>query len=258
MTESDDPFESPRLLIERAREHIGEVDAEIKAFFDRKPYTRVIELDRETGLYAHKIRLTAKLPGRIKAVVKDVASNLRDVLDHAVYGSAVALSGTNLDNTGFPFARDAAGVIGELNSKRLSGNPPEIRALLASFEPHATGNQLLWGLNRIRVPNTHRILVPVGLATLSSTISEGSGTVTSGSQLGYCRWDTTKNEVEYLRLGPGSTFDYKIEISFDVTFENVEALSGEPAISALHAMTSEVERILSAIEAETARILGGR
>jgi len=35
--------------------------------------------------------LTAKLPGRMKAIVKDVAVNLRSALDQAAYGSARAV-----------------------------------------------------------------------------------------------------------------------------------------------------------------------
>ncbi len=78
---SNDLFESPNLLIDRAREHIDELEATIKVFFDRKPYAHVIDLDRKSGQKVYKIRLTANLPGRCRAVLKDVTSNLRDALE---------------------------------------------------------------------------------------------------------------------------------------------------------------------------------
>ena len=256
-----DPFESPRILIERAREQIGEADSNLKAFFDRKPCANVIDFDRETSQQVHKVRLTAKLPERVTAIVKDVTGNLRDALDHAVYACAVALSVDEPTSTGFPFARDAAGVTGELNGKRLSGNPPEIRAFLAAFEPHQTGNQLLWGLNRIRVPKTHRVLIPVLISAGSTSIGIGELRMAgggAGGQIGYSKWDPAKNEVEYMRLPYRSTFKYEMQTSFDVLFGEIEAVGGQPAIGTLNAIAGEVERVVSAIEAETTRIIGAR
>jgi len=45
----DDPFDSPREVLARARDHISDLEARIKAFFDRKPYARVVDFDRDTG-----------------------------------------------------------------------------------------------------------------------------------------------------------------------------------------------------------------
>jgi len=157
-------------------------------------------------------------------------------------------------DTGFPFARNAAGVAGELGGKRLRGNPAEIRPVLESFEPYEGGNDLLWGLNSVRNPNTHRMIVPTGQAVVGTEMSISNATI-KGGKLGYSEWNPAKNELEYMRLGPGSTADYKMSVAFDICFSGTNALSGKPVIASLHAIASEVERVVLTIEAETARHL---
>lgn len=247
-------------LVDRAREHIDEARSKINAFFERRPYALVVDVDRDTGQEVHKIRLTAKIPGSLIAIVKDATSNLRDALDHAVYASAVRLAGGgDPDNTGFPFARDAAGVAGELNGRRLRGNPPEIRPYLASLEPHETGNPILWALNRARNPNTHRILVPVGAASTGTSMRIIEIEASGPSMIGMNKWLPATNEVEFMRLGSqGSKVEYEVQATFQVTFGEVDCLRGKEVLGALDAMASEVKRVVLGIKAETARILSER
>lgn len=257
MSDSDH-FESPKLLLGHAGEHIDRLKNEIKAFFDRQPYTRVIDHDPETRAEVHKVRLTAKLPSKIRLILKDATTNLRDALDHAVYASAVSLGMVNPEKTGFPFATDANHLESELGTWKFKHVPKEIHPTLMGFKPYPAGNDLLVGLNRIRNPNTHRVVVPAGFATMGNEMTMAQGTLTSGSQLGYSRWDATKNEVEYARLGFGSKFDYKVKVAFDVSFGDVGPMAGKPVIPTLREIAAEVERVVFGIEAQTARILRER
>lgn len=250
-----DCFDSPKEVLSRARDHIEDLNARVQAFFDRKPYARVVDYDRETGQDVHKIRLTAQLPGKIAAVAKDALSNLRDALDHAVYASAVALSpGFEPSRTAFPFAENASGVHDKLN-RELLDIPPEIRTLLEGFRPHKTGNQLLWGLCRTRNVKTHRILVPLGTASTGTSLGLTRGRVIGPAELGLNRWNPLKNEVEFLRVGRGSQLEYEVNVAFSVLFSHAEVLGGKEAIGTLHAISREVECILVAIETETHRLL---
>lgn len=248
-----DHFESPKLLLERARENIADLHTRIQSFFDRKPYAPVIDFDSETGQDVHKIRLTAKLPGSLSVVFKDVITNLRDALDHAVYGSAVALGRVNPKNTKFPFADSGAEFEGEIMA--LKDVPPVIRALLESFRPYKRGNETLWALNKLRNQKTHRIIVPLGVCSPGNEISVATMKIVPPAQMGYSRWDATKNEVEYMRVGRGSECKYEVTVAFDVGIGDVPVLAGMPVIATLNGLAAEVERIVLAIEAETARIL---
>lgn len=257
----DYPFDSARTLIARAREHIGCLDASFKAFLETKPYARAIDLDPDTGEQVHKVRLVAKLPRRAEAILKDAASNLRDALDHAVHCSALILDSSFPNCTGFPFATHPNGVAGELESDRLKGIHPEIRALLAGFEPYETGNKLLWGLNRIRVPTTHRMLIPMLIAPDGVFIGPGTfRMVTDGTspKIGYSKWNPAENEVEYMRLPGNATAEYEVNLTVRVVLDNIPALADQEVVSALYAIASEVDRIVSAIEAETHRVFTAR
>ena len=252
-----DHFDSPKEVLSNARDHINDLHARINAFFERKPYAPVIDYDHDTGQDVHKIRLTAKLPGKAIAVAKDALSNLRDCLDHAVYASACTLKpGKAITRTAFPFAYDAAGVHDKLNREFIDISP-EIRTLLEGLCPHKTGNQLLWGLNAARNVKTHRVLVPLAAAAMGNTLSAAEMNIVGGGQFGYSRWDAAKNEVEYLRVGRGSKVKNKVDMSFSVLFGDVEVFGGKDAVATLNAAAGEVQSILLAIEAETCRILRG-
>jgi hypothetical protein len=253
MTCADDPFESPKGLVTHAREHADHLESEIGAFFDKRPYTRVIDYDSDTRQDVHKIRLTAKLPGKLSRILKDCTSNLRDALDHAVYAAAVSLGVKHPKNTGFPFANDATHLDGELARWIFADVPPEIRSCLRGFKPYPGGNDILVALNRIRNPNTHRVIVPVGTANTGGSVSLQHGIV-SEVVMGFSNWDASKNEIEYLRVGRNSQLQYQVQVTFDVTFGDIEIVGGQPVTGVLRKMASEVERVILGLEVETARL----
>ena len=208
MTSADDPFESPKGLVAHAREHADNLESQIRAFFDKRPYARVIEFDPNTGHDVHKVRLTAQVPGRLSRILKDCTSNLRDALDHAVYAAAISLGAINPEKTGFPFANDATHLEDELTSWKFEEVPPEIHPCLRGFKPYPGENDILVALNRIRNPNTHRVIVPVGTASLGNSMSMFGANV-GNMQLGYSRWDAAKNEVKYLQSIEDRSFNTK-------------------------------------------------
>lgn len=253
-----DPFESPDEVLRRAREHIDDLASRIKSFFDRAPYVYFVDYDKDTGQDVHKVRLTAKLPGSLATVAKDVFSNLRDCLDHAVYASAVSVRPERRNRrTAFPFAHDAAGVHDKLNLEFIDV-PPNIRTLLENLRPYKGGNDLLWGLNQTRNTKTHRVLIPLGAASVAKSINIETAHIVGSAQIGYSKWDATKNEVEFMRVGRGSNLKCDVSVSFDVLFDDVEVLAGQPAVAMLNALASEVEGILTSIKVETARMLSAK
>jgi hypothetical protein len=251
-------FDSPRELVGHAREHIDQLEGHIKIFFDRKPYAKVIDFDNETRQQVFKLRITAKLPSPIRLIFKDATSNLRDALDHAVYASAIALGVNNPKKTGFPFANDSVHLQSELGTWKFSDVPREIHPVLMSFNPYPTGNDLLVGLNRMRNPNTHRAIVPIAFADAGNAITASTATIVGGGQLGYSLWDATKNEVEYMRLGIGSTFNGNVEFAFNVTFGDIDIVADKPVVSTLREIANEVDRIVLGLEAETTRLIALR
>ncbi|MFK0161765.1 hypothetical protein [Rhizobium sp. NPDC090279] len=251
----DEAFESAFSSIEWANEQIAELESKIIGFYNSNPFENIKEIDTATGQEIYKVKLIAKLPNRLANLTKDAASNLRDALDHAVYASTRLLTGKqDPGETGFPFGVDAAAVSREVNGKRLKGNAPEIRPVLEAIKPHKGGNDQLYALNRLRNPNTHRLIVPVVAASTSYSMSI-SGSINGPSQIGYNRWDAKKQETEYMRLGIGSQANFSISISFDVLFDAIEQVQGKSVIATLKDMSREVHNAIDTIKEETRLIL---
>jgi len=251
-----DPFHSPKRSIRHALEEIEDAERKATAHFQANT-TTVVEIDPKTGEQVHKIKLSGTMPDKVEIVLKDAVGALRDALDHAVYSATKELISGDPKQTGFPFAKDAAGVQGQLKGRSLSGNAPELHGFLAALDPHEGGNHLLWGLNSVRNPGTHRFIVPVGSAVMMGGLAISEG-VFHGGQIGYSRWDPAKQEVEFMRLHPESRANYEVTPAFHIAFEGSHALSGKPAFGTLREIAGEVERVVLGIEAETARLLRER
>lgn len=255
-----DPFDSPKQLIAHARDEIEEAAKLIAEFSQQQQGKNVVYSDPETGQQMFRIKITGPdLSPKVALCVKDAAANLRDALDHAVFSATVAINGGGEPTkTGFPFAEDMAGVQGRLNGRKLADNAPEIRPVLASFNPYEGGNDILWAMNKIRNPNTHRFVVPVGSAVAAMGMRINHGKLNGPSKIGYSHWDPVRKEVEYMSIGPGSHVDYRVNLAMAIVFKGVPVVEGKDVISTLHEMTSETARVVDVIEAETHNIISGR
>ncbi len=248
MAEDGDPFESPRLLVEGAGQHID-------AFRARLLELRASDWTTPTAGPGGEIIVTPKVvvPPDMKRVLFDITNNLRSALDHAVFASTLALTGEERDGTKFPFGDSASEMRGDAK-RRCKNVPREMVEFLITFEAHREGNHLLWGLNKLRNTKNHRVLVPVG----ASADMVGMGEPSVGTSADY-EWEPATGRFKArLELTPetragGVMFLFRLELLIGTgTFR------GEPALGIFDRLRSEVERVVSAIEAETARILTKR
>jgi hypothetical protein len=126
-----DPLESARLKLARGKKHVDDLKAELRAFNDTHPYEKVIEPNLEAFGQVHlKVKLTKPIPKSITVIVGDAACNLRDALDHAVYGIAAA-NGSTPKEAYFPFARNSASFENTLKG-RCRDVPQEIYPVFPS------------------------------------------------------------------------------------------------------------------------------
>ena len=88
-----DLFQSSYRGINRAQEHINDLEAKIKTFFDAKPYARVVEAHTDGVSQAHKIKLTRQIPEAFADIAADTVYNLRAALDQAGYAIASESTG---------------------------------------------------------------------------------------------------------------------------------------------------------------------
>jgi hypothetical protein len=249
-----DPFESPKLLLARAKENAADFWGRVEAYSKANPWAVVTDPEPETGKQIVKARLTKALPSDARAVFSDAVNNLRHALDQSVNSAAVEIRGGQL-NCYFPFGTDAVDFALIYGSKRYKTIPIEIRPYLNSLQPYAGGDDLLHALNRISGPNKHQALLTIELAVDGF----GGDMTASGSvALGIGPWDSAKNELPIARVGAGTQLNMNFQVVANVTLGGRHAMSGQPALGVLDAFSSKAESIISGIEAETARILRER
>ena len=249
----NDFLQSGRRKIARANAHIGDLKTRESGFFADKPYRFVTEPDPECPEnIVHKLKFIKGIDSVFEDIVADAAFNLRAALDHACYAIAIAYGKVEPKSAYFPIAQSDANGLDKVISGRCKDLPWEISDFIRALKPYPGGNNLLAALNELC--NTHKHAFAVPAAAVAGMV----GVSVNGT--GYFSvprphiWDSAKNEMEIITLGPGAVYDNKFSFIFTITFGEIKIISGQPVVSALSQLAGEVERILVALEAEAIRI----
>jgi len=247
-----DIFQSSNLRLLNANGHINNLHKKIKAFIDTKPYNHIIEPDSEGINQLHKIKFTEPLPDEFATIAADAVDNLRSALDQIWYAIAIVSEAIKPSReANFPFA-DNLTKFERILIKGCKNFPKDILAHLRSFQPYKGGNDLLWALNRICAANKHRMLAPIGILVGGIQINKMTFRGTGG--IPFPTWDRTKHEIIYAIVGPNGNIEYDINIIFDIAFNEVEIVSGQPVIAVLRNLATIVKNIIINLETEIMRL----
>ncbi|MEW6658838.1 MAG: hypothetical protein AB1424_09265 [Thermodesulfobacteriota bacterium] len=252
----DDPFESSKLRLARANEHILIFEKRRKSFLKAKEWTDIVERDPDGINDLHKIKFTKPFPDEFTLIATEALEHLRASLDQAAYAVAVASGTANPKSAYFPFAQDAAGLQTVIKG-RCKNIPSDIVTLFCSFQPYKGGNDLLYALNSVCIANKHRELAKIGIIP-GLTINNIQANSIYGpirATVPQLTWDRRKNEIIYLIVpsNPKPLVHCNIVITLNIAFD--EIIGGKPALAVLRDMASEVQNILEAVEGG-ARTLG--
>ena len=265
-----DIFESPRWTLERARHHIRDLNQVVRDFIDPSPWTYVVDKKFKPGKEVHKIVFTRKLPYGAACMLFDAANNLRTVLDQVGHASSIAagiVPPTKTDpkityKTNFPFGDTLAQIENHRDGRKGYRHlPPEVLNLFLGFKPYEGGNDTLWALNKLCNTKKHCALVPITVldarANFSATLPDGTpigidGTPTEDGA--FKGWDPDKPEMILVTVPAGLDPQVRGHFGFQVAISDIEVLRRRPTIEVLNDMTSIVESILMATEAECRRL----
>lgn len=254
MASAADLLASPKRRLARAKDKISRLEKRIATFFKKKPGTRVIETDAK-GVTTHAFKFTRKIPESWADAAVEAIEALRSALDQCGYAVAVRAGVAEPKNAYFPFGDTVAELDANVKG-RCKNLPPEISVLFRSFDSHKGGNYSLWALNKLCNANKHRLLMPVGIASVGMGVNRmmikagSSGAVKIPSPA----FDREKNQIVIATVGPGGQLEYDINLSFIVAFDEFNGVKGGPAVGILDAIAGEVDRVLRATEAECRRI----
>jgi hypothetical protein len=154
-----------QVKIERAKEHITNLDNVIRDFLDSKPYQVSTKRDASRRL-VYYLSFVQPTPINIATIAGDVIQNLRSALDHLAW--QLFLIGTGGTTTNyhvyFPIAYDDATTYNSA-LRRTRGMRADAITTFNAIQPYRGGkDEKLWVLNKLNNIDKHRLLITVGSA----------------------------------------------------------------------------------------------
>lgn len=156
---ADTRFEAARAKVERAKEHIRDLQGERDAFLGGNPYRITAEFYPEHGATAYFMDKFSPIPQSISLIAGDTLHSLRTALDYLAY-ALVERSPGYIENTHlyFPICKNREAYESESPGK-TQGIPKQIKERIDTFKPYGGGDDRLWELHRLDIVDKHRLLM---------------------------------------------------------------------------------------------------
>jgi hypothetical protein len=154
MAEVNKRMAAIRLKVDRARKHLGELEAARNQFFADKPY--VIESRRNslTGFDEFSVTNLREPPTEIGLIAGDAIHNLRSSLDHLAYELVLSNGMSPTKQTSFPIFDDEA-TYRSHRAGRVKGMAPLAIAAIDGIKPFQGGANELWILHSLDIADKH-------------------------------------------------------------------------------------------------------
>lgn len=153
-------FDDIRSKINRANEHLADLEIEIGSFYATKPYDFRVERDPKTGEGVCYLTRCDDIPAQVSIIAGDAIHNLRSALDYLAYQLVyVGTSGSGpFSNVYFPIVKSPDKLDAAIEGK-VGGARKEAKDAIRAVKPYEGGNNLLWHLHRLDIIDKHRLLV---------------------------------------------------------------------------------------------------
>lgn len=162
-----------QVKIERAKKHIDDLNAELRAFFAKHPYEVVSKKSSESGKLRYYLSRMAPVPLSLAVFTGDAIQNLRTALDHLAHHLLLVKLGAAAtdEELNFPISNSAKDYESLIKRKVKRLRQDAIDALL-SFQAYKGGKgEQIWVLNRLNNVDKHRLILTVSSVGGSAIIS---------------------------------------------------------------------------------------
>jgi hypothetical protein len=253
--------------IERAKEHLGNLETELSTFLKTNPYGVVTEIEKDTGDRITRARIYSAPPPRLAAIAGDVLHNLRSALDCLW---ACACGGANrgaslTDGLEFTIHRTERAFLAKCSERIHGKEKARKKAAMERWKelkPYRGGNEILWCLHRASIEDKHGGAAPIfvfmgGLDFRYTPLPPGHirGIAEGMTQLGQ-NWQRftmpddaleVVDETAVLLREPadvlGKTY-MDIQVALEVAFGDSEVIYGRPITPTLHKFACMVDGIV--------------
>lgn len=151
------PLDGAYARLERAREHLANLEGQIASFRDDQ--SARFEIDLVPGTQKLRIganRRAAAPPPIFRILIGEIVYNLRAALDYLVYELAILDSGSSKSGTQFPIEQTAKG-FADRRRRFLNGLTDDHVAAIERLQPYA-GSEWAGRLASLSNPDKHRHL----------------------------------------------------------------------------------------------------
>jgi hypothetical protein len=255
-------FDSVWRKLDRAEQHVDDLETVIIAFHRTDPYHVIAEDDPQTGMRIAKVGSDPDpIPDAVPLILGDAIHAIRSGLDHFAF--AANANPPDLTRVAFPiWSKDDIPTPERFQSAAKGQMPTASKQLLEAvwaLQPYRGGNgEYLWLINRLDVIDKHRLLVTIGYSYEALTF-DGAAMIREKA-------DWTKNlppmlisirpmvrypleeGTELFSAAPGVSDLFEqnadLKFTFHVAFGEPEILEGEPVVPTLRRLLDEVKGLL--------------
>ncbi len=246
MGPNEDPFESPKSLVQWASDDVAKIDETLREWVETNTCTDVFEPDPNVpGGILHKFKLSKGVPPLLRRDVQRVTDEFKKALDQAMHHAIRLVDKEPRENVWFLWASDPDDLEKRLTNPRI---PEILKPVFREIEPYPRGDHYPGGDNIFRVlgkvsgPSRHRTSLTVGTnATQQIAVNYFSGYSVMSP------WDGAKNEVVIAGLWPDRRTDYEVDATLFVAFDHPE-LRHAPLDMVLHLWKKRVTEAVAAFE----------
>jgi|SRR5271156_4101803 len=210
-----------QLKVERAKQHVRDLDSATRQFLDSKPYIVGTKRNPQTRQLIYYVVSVKPIPSHLTLIAGDVIQNLVSALDHLAYQLVLK------DTKGvppkpkkiyFPIFESSTEYEARKCGK-IEGAGKDTFDAIDKIKPYKGGNDDLWILHRLNNIEKHRLLLTVGSATsgmnigqyLANFMSKNTPVVAPGA------WESMN-----LFLAPEDT-GFPLEAGFELFIDAVDA-----------------------------------
>lgn len=240
----NEPLESSRIKVDRAKSHIGDLNKQISTYIRRKPFRVVVEQDPDSPNHVWTLRVNKDVPKDFSAYIGDVVHNLRAALD-LMATELVERAGGDPADVYFPFAGDADGLEEMIKKRHIDRAGEDVVKIVRSLKPYKGGNALLRAIHDLDIADKHQSLIPVahytGVPYLRLRNDQGGGLTMINTRFGPVR-----DGMKLIRMPPAGNvkLGQQFTPTFHITFDEGQPLGGEPVLQALHKLAETADSIL--------------
>ncbi len=247
-----------RAKIERAKQHVSDLEGRIGTFRETNPYRLVTEVDSQTRHTSYKVRVHSAPPIELGLVAGEAVHQLRSSLDHLAWQLVEANGHLAGSGTYFPICQTAPTSAQDKKSfeRKVKGMSASVIGLIETLQPYQAGDTNLWTLHKLDNFDKHCLLLMAACDVEGAGIQWTKGPRTPQSAvmfLGMPGKRTASGKYRILQDGTeigGITGSFapdvnqEFQVSFEIAFGKPEIVEGQPVLPFLHQLADLVDGIV--------------